>query len=342
MKLKDFCLAIQSHEGWFSGSRSFRNNNPGNLRAGDKGWGIDDKKFTKFPNYEYGFQSLKDDILYKCALSKRLGPEATILQLFEVYAPSADSNNPTIYAKFVASKVGVNINTKLKNIMPKYTFWVTKDYRKEELVKILSSVSDWFNSYGFDVNFSYNSTGNDYGRIKVDEQSEAGGSCDTEDLLKNKGYDMWFHFGALVNASYFTSLTMCYTEIIKHEILHCLFADAKIRGISDIHKFPEAVATTDGTPFMSCVHNDFTIKFLIENTKGVVDLLHLVRQKGQKDTYYVGIDGFKRRIASGKTFKDMFSAGIIGDWGTVEEVDDISKYPDPIVGGKTLVIYDEE
>src|SRR4029079_17524757 len=67
--LTKFCLAIQEHEGWLvpgkdypKGSRSYRNNNPGNIKYGDfaKSCGAirkDDKYFAVFESYLDGFNA---------------------------------------------------------------------------------------------------------------------------------------------------------------------------------------------------------------------------------------------------------------------------------------------
>ena len=103
--LRDLALAHQRHEGYFPGSRSYRNNNPGNLRAGPPS---DDKAFTIFPTYEAGFNAMKYDLKVKI-----LGLAGSVRRYMEregktydqlvfqeyvaIYAPSADSNNPVNY-----------------------------------------------------------------------------------------------------------------------------------------------------------------------------------------------------------------------------------------------------
>lgn len=64
-------MAIQTHEGWSepstkypTGTRSYRNNNPGNIKYGSFAQscgaiGKDDKGFAKFPDYLDGFNALK-------------------------------------------------------------------------------------------------------------------------------------------------------------------------------------------------------------------------------------------------------------------------------------------
>ncbi len=64
-----------------------------------------------------------------------------------------------------------------------------------------------------------------------------------------------------------------------------------------------------------------------------------IQQTGSKEVYLIGQDNKKRRIASYKTFQDLKDAGIITE---PEPVPDVSVYPDAVVGGRTIVIYDEE
>lgn len=104
--------AIQNHEGWYNGSRSFRNNNPGNLRVqGDEG--VDKDGFGKFSSYELGRSALEKDLAAKLVKY----PTYTILQIMERYAPSSDGNNTQAYAQVVATALGVDVNTKLASLV---------------------------------------------------------------------------------------------------------------------------------------------------------------------------------------------------------------------------------
>lgn len=64
-----------------------------------------------------------------------------------------------------------------------------------------------------------------------------------------------------------------------------------------------------------------------------------IQQTGSKEVYLVGQDNKKRRIASYPTFQDLKDAGVITE---PEQVPDVSVYPDAVVGGRTIVSYDEE
>lgn len=110
--LNKFCLAIQKHEGFYYGSRSYRNNNSGNLKfVGQlKAIGQDDKGFAVFNTYQDGFNELKNMILRASkGQSKVYNSEMTISQFFNVYAPPTE-NDTNAYAKFVAKQLGVDAN----------------------------------------------------------------------------------------------------------------------------------------------------------------------------------------------------------------------------------------
>lgn len=119
-RMNNFCLAIQAHEGYFIGSRSYRNNNPGNLRfAGQRlAIGKDPKDFAIFKTYDGGFQTLREMITRAASgQSSVYQPTMTILQFFRKYAPAADSNNPDTYAAFVASKCGLLISSQIRELV---------------------------------------------------------------------------------------------------------------------------------------------------------------------------------------------------------------------------------
>ena len=122
-RIKEFGLAIQSFEGWYPGSRSKRNNNPGNLKwtSYTKSLGAtkqDSGSFCVFPSYEIGFQALCT--LLTDAATGHLAaysPNMTLTRFFEVYAPLADKNKPDIYSKHVADKLKISVSTKIKDLL---------------------------------------------------------------------------------------------------------------------------------------------------------------------------------------------------------------------------------
>lgn len=127
--LDEFCKAIHEYEGYFQpsprypkGSRSWRNNNPGNIRCtpikNSRANGTDTLGFCTFQDYETGYMALKVMIANACSgKSKVYNPEMSILQFFEKYAPTTDANQPMKYAAYVASKLKVGTNYQLKNLV---------------------------------------------------------------------------------------------------------------------------------------------------------------------------------------------------------------------------------
>ncbi len=111
--------AIQKHEGWYVGSRSYRNNNPGNIKfIGQKRAIGSDGTFCIFATYADGRQELID-LLVRAATGKSsyYRPEMTLRQFYAVYAPSSDNNNPDAYAVAVAKSMGISVDTQIKNIL---------------------------------------------------------------------------------------------------------------------------------------------------------------------------------------------------------------------------------
>lgn len=119
-KLGAWADAIQTHEGWFPGSRSYRNNNPGNLRyVGQKlAIGKDSANFCIFRTYQDGRSTL-EQMLVNAATGKSsvYNPEMTLLDFFNKYAPSEDNNNPGAYAADVAKRIGVSVETQIKTLV---------------------------------------------------------------------------------------------------------------------------------------------------------------------------------------------------------------------------------
>lgn len=124
--------AIKRHEGWFVGSRSYRNNNPGNFRFTDYlkslgAVGADANNYSIFKTFDAGWGALLQflrDAQANELRAYRLHAQAkgreipTLRDFFEVYAPSADSNNPLHYAEVVAEYIGegVTVDTPINQI----------------------------------------------------------------------------------------------------------------------------------------------------------------------------------------------------------------------------------
>lgn len=109
-KLEALCLAIRDYEGK-PGDLNYKNNNPGNIR------GLDGK-FLKFKTMEEGMEYLRNYVR-RVAQNKHKAykKDCTLLQFFHTYAPTLDNNNPDKYAIYVAKRLGVPTNTKVKDIV---------------------------------------------------------------------------------------------------------------------------------------------------------------------------------------------------------------------------------
>lgn len=109
--VESLAAAIQTFEGYYPGTRAYRNNNPGNLKfAGQPGTtGQDDKGFAIFATFVDGWNALIT--LIRKRISQH--PTWTILDFFMSYAPPSDNNDTTGYANFVAKTVGAPISATL-------------------------------------------------------------------------------------------------------------------------------------------------------------------------------------------------------------------------------------
>jgi hypothetical protein len=114
--------AIQEFEGYIPGSKSYRNNNPGNLRftgytSSLGAMGKDPTGFAVFGTYQEGYDALNQflsDAKSGKLISYRV--EMSLNEFFEVYAPSSDNNAPEVYASFVAKRIGVSVEEIISNI----------------------------------------------------------------------------------------------------------------------------------------------------------------------------------------------------------------------------------
>lgn len=107
--------AIKDFEGWYPGSRSYRNNNPGNLKyAGQLGaTGADDTGHAIFSSYDAGWNALVRQLqlaFYGGSFVYSLTD--TLYSFFSKYA----EGNSRQYAQFVAGKLGVSPDTKLQTL----------------------------------------------------------------------------------------------------------------------------------------------------------------------------------------------------------------------------------
>ncbi len=115
--------AIMQFEGWKLGSRSYVNRNPGNLRL--QGRTADDKGYTIFPDLPTGYAALLRELQSKFSgnNSHNIGPGSTLLDLFNIYAPSSDANNPSQYAIFVQQWVSKALGKPITLDSPLSAIW---------------------------------------------------------------------------------------------------------------------------------------------------------------------------------------------------------------------------
>ena len=100
---------IQTVEGWFPGSLSQRNNNPGNLRPAGQPGCTPVGGFCQFPSYQAGYQALLDQISLDASRGETIG------QFLSKYAPAQDSNDPESYAATVAAATGRSVSDLLSS-----------------------------------------------------------------------------------------------------------------------------------------------------------------------------------------------------------------------------------
>ncbi len=123
--LEAFADAIMQEEGWYGpsalhpqGSRSWRNRNPGNIRSGHRMTTVDSAGYAQYKTLCDGYQDLLDDLNAKFTgrTTTGLGPDSTIQQFFEVYAPSADHNQPDSYARYVANFISLALGKPISSL----------------------------------------------------------------------------------------------------------------------------------------------------------------------------------------------------------------------------------
>lgn len=122
-KVGRWASAVQQYEGFYPGSRSYKNNNPGNLRFTNYtvtlgATGKDKDNFAVFPSYAVGRKALErlliDAATDKLALYKST---MTLFDFQAIYSPAADQNDPNSYALYVSRKLGVPPQTQIKTLV---------------------------------------------------------------------------------------------------------------------------------------------------------------------------------------------------------------------------------
>ena len=121
-RLEALADAIKKQEGWYPFSRSWRNNNPGNLRYSHFQKGTRNG-YAYFSSFTAGWLGLYWDLWLKCSGNSKtyLSPQYTLLDLINVWAPTSDGNKPREYANAIAKRLKIPTNTKL--------YWFLKEFR---------------------------------------------------------------------------------------------------------------------------------------------------------------------------------------------------------------------
>lgn len=130
-KILHWALLIQQYEGWnppsvfnlWRGSRSFQNNNPGNLKAGSYteglgATGIDKDNFLIFPSMLSGFLGLCTFLVNACnGMYDKYDPTKGLDQFYDVYAPAYDSNIPLKYACYISDNMGIPLHQPINTML---------------------------------------------------------------------------------------------------------------------------------------------------------------------------------------------------------------------------------
>ncbi len=110
--------AIQTHEGYFPGSLSYRQNNPGNLRyAGQAGALPGSAGFAVFPSYDAGLSALKNQIRLDASRGSDAAgrPVVTVSDLISSWAPS-NENDTGAYIASVSLQTGFDPSAALDSL----------------------------------------------------------------------------------------------------------------------------------------------------------------------------------------------------------------------------------
>lgn len=118
--------AMAQFEGWETpnhknggkGSRSYRNNNPGNLRSSI--FECDNiENFAVFKNEFIGWNAFQYDIMQKCKgnTKTKLTPNSTIKDLIHTWAPTSDGNIPQNYIDFVCKESGLSPDYRIGDLL---------------------------------------------------------------------------------------------------------------------------------------------------------------------------------------------------------------------------------
>lgn len=109
-QLDTVASAIQTQEGYFPGSLSYVNNNPGNLMAaGQPGCTATSSGFCSFSTFAQGWQALLNQIQLDASRGMSISDFAAS------YAPASAGNDPVTYAQNIANAVGLSPSDSLSD-----------------------------------------------------------------------------------------------------------------------------------------------------------------------------------------------------------------------------------
>lgn len=118
---------MKTHEGFFPGSRSYRNNSPANFKLGSAvlseymkklgATGLDGGNFVIFPTLEIGTKA-QEQFLRDCCSDKltRYRSTMTIAQFVTIYAPASE-NDTQKYINQVTTGLGVGRSLQIKELL---------------------------------------------------------------------------------------------------------------------------------------------------------------------------------------------------------------------------------
>jgi len=103
--------AIQTQEGWYPGSATYNNNNPGALMNPATG------TLQSYPDYQTGWNALLNQVNLNISRGLNLNEFfGGVAGGYPGYAPAAAGNDPMTYANNVAAAVGIDTTTPLNQL----------------------------------------------------------------------------------------------------------------------------------------------------------------------------------------------------------------------------------
>jgi hypothetical protein len=116
--------ALKQQEGWYDGSRSYRNNNPGNIKSDGPpshlvgALGLDESGFVVFDTYENGWAALIRQLgLVFSGQSNFYSPDDTFYDFISQWAYGDSEEKQNAYAEKLAAKMGVSPDRTLGSLV---------------------------------------------------------------------------------------------------------------------------------------------------------------------------------------------------------------------------------